>query len=225
MPCVRYARIILAKRTPLQALIGSLVFSTDIADYFAPLVIGHIQAQISNPVPDLEALKQRASAKALDIRTFFIEAKSRDIVHSRLAWESSQYPEEVIDEDSAEPGQKFIRLFEYLYRLGTDINSIVAQRLVKPILGQIWEQAVMLMSADALFWAAEKETAKKAMMGRGGLQQFVLDMKFCLQASNTYLTEPSKKLLREMHERAVINYCLASNVFDPNTILKVLLVF
>jgi hypothetical protein len=149
-----------------------------------------------------------------------VEAKSRDLVHGRLAWEAQSYPEDLIDEDSAEPGQKFIRLFEYMYRLGTDINSIIAQRLVRPMLGQIWEQGVRLMSADSLFWSKEQDTAKKAMMGLGGLQQFVLDMKFCLQASNTYVTEDAKRILREMHERAVVNYCLSNNVFNPNEILK-----
>eukprot|EP01122_Echinamoeba_exundans_P014955 TRINITY_DN690_c0_g2_i1.p1 TRINITY_DN690_c0_g2~~TRINITY_DN690_c0_g2_i1.p1 ORF type:complete len:932 (+),score=179.78 TRINITY_DN690_c0_g2_i1:156-2798(+) len=191
-----------------------------IADYFAPLVISQIQNQIATPVPDLEALRARVSEKALAIRTFFVEAKSRDLVHGRLAWEAQSYPEDHIDEDSAEPGQKFIRLFEYMYRLGTDINSIIAQRLVRPMLGQIWEQAVRLMSADPLFWSKEQDTAKKAMMGLGGLQQFVLDMKFCLQASNTYVTEDAKRILREMHERAVVNYCLSNNVFNPNEILK-----
>lgn len=156
----------------------------------------------------------------MEIRTFFVEAKSRDLVHGRLAWEAQAYPEDHIDEDTAEPGSKFIRLFEYMYRLGMDINTIIAQRLVRPMLGQIWEQAVFLLSTDPLFWAKEAETAKKAMMGAGGLQQFVLDMKFCLQASSTYITEDAKKTLREMHERGVINYCVSNNVFNPNDVLK-----
>jgi hypothetical protein len=58
------------------------------------------------------------------------------------------------------------------------------------------------------------------MMGLGGLQQFVLDIKFCREASKAYLTDPAANLLTDMHERAVLHYCLATNTFDPNAILK-----
>jgi hypothetical protein len=119
------------------AVIGDAMY---IADYLTPTIVKQLQDTIQHPVPDLEALKKRVADTCLDIKTFFIETKARDIVANRLSWENCSYPEDTIDEDNAEPGQKFIRLFEYLYKLGTDIGNTVTTRMQRPLLGQVWEQ-------------------------------------------------------------------------------------
>jgi len=127
----------------------------------------------------------------------------------------------VIDEENAEPSQKFLRLFEYFNRLGNDVGSLLTGPRVKPIMTQLWAEIVSLLHSNTTFWARENDQAsKKSMFGLGGLHQFLLDAKFCREASSSYCSDKSAEELKAMENRGIINYCLANDVKDPNIVLK-----
>jgi hypothetical protein len=85
---------------------------------------------------------------------------------------------------SAAPSAKIVRLFEYLYNLSIDVGNFVNKNYVKPIVQEVLEQ-VALGFNEGKFWTNEKDKVK-AMFTASGIQQLVLDFKFCIDASGNY---------------------------------------
>jgi hypothetical protein len=85
---------------------------------------------------------------------------------------------------NAAPSTKIVRLFEYLYNLSIDVGNFVNKNYVKSIVQEVLEQ-VALGFSEGKFWQNEKDKVK-AMFTVSGIQQMVLDFKYCIEASGNY---------------------------------------
>jgi hypothetical protein len=167
----------------------------------------YIEEKIHRQVYELKQSAERLNLLSEDLRKFYCTFRANDILNNTLNWNSSNYSHETFDESNASPSQNFIRMFEYLYTLGNDINRLIGPNSVKEIIQDILEQVAcglidglhiisninnipLDLSCGCLvghFWDNEKNR-DKSMFGENGIHQLILDMKFCLQAVGNFAT-------------------------------------
>jgi hypothetical protein len=203
----------------------------------------YIEEKIHRQVYELKQSAERLNLLSEDLRKFYCTFRANDILNNTLNWNSSNYSHETFDESNASPSQNFIRMFEYLYTLGNDINRLIGPNSVKEIIQDILEQVAcglidglhiisninnipLDLSCGCLvghFWDNEKNR-DKSMFGENGIHQLILDMKFCLQAVGNFATAKTTNALKSVIERSLLHHCLATKVEDPSKFLKVFLV-
>jgi len=186
-----------------------------------------IQNQLDNNnlqvgVDEVKSLQLRLHALYKDIKDSYCKFQANDIVNNplRLDWGNTKYTMAIIDETNLAPSQKLIKLFEYLYSVATEVSKILGKDSVRPITSTILDQ-VLLGLTQGPFWKDEKNTRqdnKVCMFGEGGISQFVLDMKYTIEASGSFISEKARGAIIGAIERALTHYCLTTGV-SPKKVL------
>jgi len=153
----------------------------------------------------------------VDIKDSYCNFQADDIVNNshRLDWGNTKYTM-AIDKANLVPSQKLIKLFEYLYSVATEVSMILRKDAVHPITSTILDK-VLLGLTQGPFWKEEKNT-KLCIFSESGISQFILDMKYTIDASGPFITDIARTAITQAIERALIHYCLATGA-SPKTVL------
>ncbi|KYQ91826.1 exocyst complex subunit 8 [Tieghemostelium lacteum] len=135
--------------------------------------------------------------------------KARDILINVMIWDEEDY--RIEDEIEAFP-KKFIKLSEYLDQLAEIIQTNVNSDCVLPIISRLISEIVIIIS--------QRLENSYTLFGYGGLQYFVLEMKYLSTFAGRFSVEDvTFELINSMIESGVKAYAEINN-FEPNTVLK-----
>uniref|UniRef100_A0A6B2KYS5 Exocyst component Exo84 C-terminal domain-containing protein n=1 Tax=Arcella intermedia TaxID=1963864 RepID=A0A6B2KYS5_9EUKA len=171
-----------------------------------------IDLQVSNKLissaEETKALQSRLHALYVDIQQQYCNYLANDIVNNplRLDWGNTRYIM-MTEEGAPSPSLKIIKLFEYLFTVASEIQKILGKDDLKAVITSILDR-VLLGLSQGPFWKDEKSSTP--MFSAGGISQFVIDMKYAMEASGPFLTNPSKHALTQAIERALVHYCITS---------------
>ena len=174
----------------------------------------------------------------------FATRRASDIVNGKLNWPAMEYTADKLDKNTGQPSGKFLKLFDYLaHVMGLVANNLYPEEEEEEeapdIIGRILEE-VALSLGEGDFWAFEEEemeeteekpdgsTGKSRIESKfqkeGGLQQFIIDMRYMREAGGSLITDPAILSINDMIDRAVVAYCRFSKS-DPRDVLMVSLLF
>jgi len=163
--------------------------------------------------------KERMHALYDDIKDSYCNFLSSDLVNSshRLDWGNIKYSMAIIDETTLVPSEKLTKLFKYLHSVATQVKFLLGEDTVHPITSTIL-QRVLVGLTKGRFWKDEKETTR-CMFGEGGISQFVLDMKYAVEASGPFITETARTEINKAIERALFHFVSVTRI-DPKKVLQ-----
>jgi hypothetical protein len=190
----------------------------NLTDDLIPKITAQFEDTIKRGAEELSALRGRMNLLYADIRLSYANWRATDLLNNKLDWSNMIYKQDSIDNMNAAPSTKIVRLFEYLYNLSIDVGNFVNKNYVKSIVQEVLEQ-VALGFSEGKFWQNEKDKVK-AMFTVSGIQQMVLDFKYCIEASGNYASLKTLDTFRSVIDRALVHYCLATGTQDPSTFLK-----
>lgn len=172
-----------------------------------------IEQQLKHMPPELTDFKKRLVTKVQEMKQHYAFATARSIVTDVLDWEHSGYPMETIADNSAAPSPNIIRMFEYMLgQLATDISNAIGASEVKDFQTLLFSRIIDEMAIGP-FWARESDKEESMFGGEGGLQQFILDMKFAQEASSTFRAPDVPERIKALIDRAILNFCTAKKIF------------
>lgn len=180
-----------------------------------------IEGQLKHVPTELVDFRKRLVTKLQEMKQHYAFATARSIVSEQLDWEHSTYPMEVIDVENAAPSPNVVRVFEYLLgTLSNDITNAIGASEVKEFQTLLFSRIVDEMAIGP-FWAREGDKEESMFGGEGGLQQFILDMKFSQEACAPFRAPDILERTKALIDRAILNYCTAKKIFkDVEKILK-----
>lgn len=188
------------------AMISNLSF---ILNSSIPRNIEILQKQIGYTSSELIEFKKRCDLYFIDILNKYSKLSARNILES-ADWKSARYAFEEILNDNAKPSENISKLFDYLINtFPTQISKFVNKENVKQILNNIINNLVNEMS-ESPFWNQDNGDVK---FGQGGVQQFILDLKFLKEALADYKSENIAQKIQNMIEHATLNYCTQKQIF------------
>jgi len=165
---------------------------------------------------ELKLLQARLTALYVDIKESYLKNTSNDIVNNKLDWGNTKYDMGTVDEGTITPSLKFLKLFDYLHRMAAEVGATLGKDSVQDIISTVLERVLLGLTAGP-FWNKESSRTE-SMFSTGGICQFVLDMKFIIEASANFLTEKAKTEIKTSIERALVHYCLVTNT-SPDKVL------
>lgn len=180
-----------------------------------------IEQQLKHMPGELTDFKKRLGTKVQEMKQHYAFATARSIVTDVLDWEHSGYPMETLDSAHAAPSPNIVKVFDYLLgQLSNDITSAIGASEVKDIQTMLFSRIIDEMAIGP-FWSREQDKEESMFGGEGGLQQFILDMKFCLEACAPFKAPDVAERIKALIDRAILNYCTAKKIFkNIETILK-----
>jgi hypothetical protein len=178
-----------------------------------PQLFNAIEPQLKYIPNELADFRKRLTTKIQEMKQHYAFATARSIVCDQLDWEHTTYPMESIDDASAAPSPNVVRVFEYvLGTLSTDITNAIGANEVKELQTLLFSRIVDEMGIGP-FWSRESDKEESMFGGEGGLQQFILDMKFCLEACAPFRAPDIADKIKALIDRGILNYCTAKKVF------------
>eukprot|EP01132_Coremiostelium_polycephalum_P001991 gene1991-2452_t len=145
-----------------------------------------------------------------EIKDQYSFKKAQEIVSTLvMSWDVQDYK---LDEEIEPFPKKFIKLSEYLDTLADTIQSEVNSECVLPIISRIISEIVIIFSQNL--------QKTNYQFGYGGLQHFVLEMKYLTTFAGRYPVEDiTFHLINSMIDNSVKSFAKSQN-FDPETVLK-----
>ncbi|EFA85069.1 exocyst complex subunit 8 [Heterostelium album PN500] len=191
-----------------HAIISDAVFITEDLLF---RISNRIEDALDRPINNLEMLKENLDGLFRRIRDEYAAKKAVEIVVNIMIWDEGVYS---IEEEIEPFPKKFIKLSEYLETLSNSIQNNVNVESVIPITSRILSEIVVVISQKL-------QTLGQSMSyGYGGLQHFVLEMKYLNTILGKYEVEQiTYDIISSMIENAKTSYATA-NSFDPETVLK-----
>jgi uncharacterized protein YqiB (DUF1249 family) len=172
-----------------------------------------IEQQLKHVPTELADFRKRLAIKVQEMKQHYAFATARSIVTDQLDWEHTTYPMEMIDNDNAAPSPNVVRVFEYLVStLTVDITNAIGTSEVKEFQTLLFSRIVDEMGVGP-FWARESDKEESMFGGDGGLQQFILDIKFCQEACSPFKATDVPDRLKALIDRAILNYCTVKKIF------------
>lgn len=175
-----------------------------------------MQSRLPKSGKEFEKLMRKLQTHENRLLSLFC-ANRADIVLSKIIdWHEKKYGMETLSGgDNSIPSKGFLDFFTFLSKLKPLITSAIGPRSVRAILTNVIEIVAMKIT-DPKHWEI-------ATLGEGGLQQFVLDMKFFTEASSDYIPESSVTKINDCIDNALLIYCKAQEIeeSDMESILKV----
>lgn len=145
-----------------------------------------------------------------------------DNMRALLCWSNIDYSFRQLDTAQARPSEKLQRLFAQAGALGDaaseHLGPAAARGLISEVLASVLQQDVL----NDDFWEKYAPEDSVCGFGNGGVQQFVMDMRFAIAASaGVFAPEsPVKEQLSQAVEKAVIAYCVSMDE-ELDTLLQV----
>eukprot|EP00698_Gefionella_okellyi_P024596 TRINITY_DN8731_c0_g1_i1.p1 TRINITY_DN8731_c0_g1~~TRINITY_DN8731_c0_g1_i1.p1 ORF type:complete len:831 (-),score=198.55 TRINITY_DN8731_c0_g1_i1:33-2465(-) len=191
-----------------------------LVDDLIPRTSRAFQRLFNRIAPELEALQQRISETVVELRNAFCAARATQQMVEVLNFKSCDYSQDTIDLQHAAPTLSLQRALTYLGRLKITVEQVVGERdnQVRPILERLLGEMALTLQQDPDFWDKPRD---RPMFGHGGLQQFVLDIRYFLAAAADYAPPDVRSLLNDTIAHAVKVYCAAAkagvrNVLQPD---------
>lgn len=172
-----------------------------------------IEQQLKHMPSELVDFKRRLNQKVQEMKQHYAFATARSVVCDQLDWEHTTYPMETIDSENAAPSPNILRTFEYLVdALGTDISNAIGPNEVTEFQTLLFSRIVDEMAVGP-FWTRESDKEESMFGGQGGLQQFILDLKFSQEACAPFRAPDVSERIKALIDRAILNYCTAKKIF------------
>jgi len=154
-----------------------------------------------------------------DIKNSYCTFLSNDLVNTshRLDWGNMKYSMAIVDVTTLAPSEKLIKLFKYLHNVATEVKLLLGEDAVQPITSNILN-GVLIGLTKGRFWKDEKES-NRCMFGEGGISQFVLDMKYAIEASGHFITDAVRHEINKTIERALFHFVSVTKI-DPKKVLQ-----
>jgi len=113
---------------------------------------------------------------------------------------NKRYAAPTIDESLAQPSPQFIALVNHFVSLREKVLECLNSDSVEAILNLSLEEVLRALYDEPSFWEG-------LVLGHGGLQQLVLDIKFLLATSQGYVSKNAMAASDSLIRRAVEIYC------------------
>jgi hypothetical protein len=175
-------RLVGAGRLSAAQSLAALSNAANIVVDLVPRVVETYQHALGD-VP-LRAMEEMAEAAELlfdGLCDAYCERRSSDVVNKKLVWHDHDYSSEEPLGDAAQPAVKFARFVAYLDELDSTLRATAGERAMHGVL-----QSLVLSVGRALADPAGRFWRNNTHFGRGGINQFLLDMRFFVQSLGSY---------------------------------------
>uniref|UniRef100_A0A7S3DJE4 Uncharacterized protein n=1 Tax=Palpitomonas bilix TaxID=652834 RepID=A0A7S3DJE4_9EUKA len=110
--------------------------------------------------------------------------------------------------DEVMPTHAFQQLVVLLAKLATAVKASISAQACVQVVSSVIEEIGMQMLDEEVFWSSSHGGGSvDDGFGEGGVQQFVLDVRFMLAACAGYVTERASEAFDSLVERALLQYC------------------
>jgi len=175
-----------------------------LADDLMPRVWGQFKKHSKQECPELETFTTKLYQLFEALRDSFCQKRSVTIISDVMKWQihAQLYSASTFNQDPAvaHPSPGFTELIRYLCRLKDAVDKHLSPDFVDQIVRMCLEELMNSLFHGPNYW-------NTLTIGYGGLQQMVLDIRFCLAASRGYVTEACASAAHRIIHRAVHYFC------------------
>jgi len=189
------------------SIISNSIF---IVDDLVLRIANKFEDALGEKLNNLKNLSEELTYLHERIRDEYAIQKARDIIGENVMnWDEEDYR---IEEEIEAFPKKFIKLSDHLDTLANTIQMNVNSETVLPIISRIISEVVVLIS--------QRLQSNPLVFGYGGLQHFVLEMKYLTTFAGKYPVEDfTFGLISDLIDKNVDLFA-STNHFDSSTVLK-----
>jgi hypothetical protein len=176
------SRLVHSGRLSAAQSVAALSNAANVVVDLVPRVVETYQHALGDvPLRPMEEMAEAAEQLFDSLCDAYCERRSSDVVTKKLVWHDQLYTFDEPLPETAQPAVKFARFVAYLDELDSTLRATAGERAMHGVL-----QSLILSVGRALADPAGRFWLANTHFGRGGINQYLLDMRFFVQSCGSY---------------------------------------